>query len=157
MSLINVTWRNYVKLDFDFFFFFFFFFLRMFIWAFFRKYLVMIWRKIRNEYWDCLEVHTGRAWRNVKPDLDFFFCACSCRRFYAPAWKVRWGHLLFGSSVGLSVCPPVILFYGTPLLSYYAVNALYGVVISIYLVVNSIYGVVISICDIVISISDVVI
>ena len=46
--------------------------------------------------------------------------------------------------------------YGTPLLSYYAANALYGVVISIYLVVKSIYCVVISICDMVISIYDVV-
>ena len=49
-----------------------------------------------------------------------------------------------------------IYFYGTPLLSYYAANALYGVVISIYLVVKSIYCVVISICDMVISIYDVV-
>ena len=47
------------------------------------------------------------------------------------------------------------IFYGTPLLSYYAANALYGVVISIYLVVKSIYCVVISICDMVISIYDV--
>ena len=47
-------------------------------------------------------------------------------------------------------------FYGTPLLSYYAGNALYGVVISIYHVVKSIYCVVISICDMVISIYDVV-
>ena len=39
--------------------------------------------------------------------------------------------------------------YGTPLLSYYAANALYGVVISIYLVVKSIYCVVISIYDVV--------
>ena len=46
--------------------------------------------------------------------------------------------------------------YGTPLLSYYAANALYGVVISIYHVVKSIYCVVISICDMVISIYDVV-
>ena len=46
--------------------------------------------------------------------------------------------------------------YGTPLLSYYAANALYGVVISIFLVVKPIYCVVISICDMVISIYDVV-
>ena len=46
--------------------------------------------------------------------------------------------------------------YGTPLLSYYAANALYGVVISIFLVVKSIYCVVISISDMVISIYDVV-
>ena len=52
--------------------------------------------------------------------------------------------------------PFYIGIYGTPLLSYYAANALYGVVISIYLVVKSIYCVVISICDMVISIYDVV-
>ena len=46
--------------------------------------------------------------------------------------------------------------YGTPLLSYYAANALYGVVISIYHVVKSIYCVVISICDMAVSIYDVV-
>ena len=50
----------------------------------------------------------------------------------------------------------LILDYGTPLLSYYAANALYGVVISIYLVIKSIYCVVISICDMAISIYDVV-
>ena len=50
----------------------------------------------------------------------------------------------------------VMAHYGTPLLSYYAANALYGVVISIYLVVKSIYCGVISICDMVISIYDVV-
>ena len=48
------------------------------------------------------------------------------------------------------------LHYGTPLLSYYAVNALYGVVISIYLVVKSMYCVVISICGMAISIYEVV-
>ena len=47
--------------------------------------------------------------------------------------------------------------YGTPLLSYNAVNALYEVVISIYLVVKSIYGVVILIYDMNISIYDIVI
>ena len=50
----------------------------------------------------------------------------------------------------------LVYIYGTPLLSYYAANALYGVVISIYLVVKSIYCVVISICDMGISIYDIV-
>ena len=58
---------------------------------------------------------------------------------------------------GMSDCVHACMYkYGTPLLSYYAANALCGVVISIYLVVKSIYCVVISICDMVISIYDVV-
>ena len=69
----------------------------------------------------------------------------------------RWPLLQQASSLGRKATATNRMHsYGTPLLSYYAANALYGVVISIYLVVKSIYCVVISICDMVISIYDVV-
>ena len=70
------------------------------------------------------------------------------------SYDIYWGQKVLESNN--ENCKINLQGYGTPLLSYYAANALYGVVISIFLVVKSIYCVVISICDMVISIYDVV-